>query len=109
MVGINYFYAIHPEASDYGDFMQSFDRLKSEGAYIPINLVAIADDVGGNAICISVKGKDKGKVYFWDHESAAEEELEDPKSYKDVELIADSFDEFMAGLREDDEPHDEVL
>ena len=64
---------------------------------IPSNTFAIASDLGGNQILLSVKGKDKGKVYFWDHEQEAQEgEVPD---YSNLTLIANSFDEFLGMLR----------
>jgi cell wall assembly regulator SMI1 len=36
---------------------------------IPVALISIADDEGGNQICIDIRGKQVGSIYFWDHET----------------------------------------
>jgi hypothetical protein len=66
---------------------------------LPKNLFPVAHDPGGNLICLSVKGETTGKVYFWDHENEADEG-EEP-DYRNVYLIADTFDEFLAGLQDE--------
>ncbi len=65
---------------------------------IPINTLPIGCDPGGNIILLSVKGEDYGKVYFWDHEMET-----DPPDYSNLTLIADSFDEFINGLKSEEE------
>jgi hypothetical protein len=60
---------------------------------IPSNLLPIADDPGGNAICLSLFGDDAGAVVFWDH---AAEHL--PPTYANIYRIADSFTEFIESL-----------
>lgn len=46
-----------------------------------------------------MSGEDKGKVYFWDHEFELEEEK---PGYHNVGFIADSFNEFVETLREEE-------
>jgi hypothetical protein len=70
---------------------------------IPNNFIPIGDDPGGNLILISVKNKDRGKIYFWDHEMEANTEAGEIADYTNLTLIADSFDEFMNGLHSFDE------
>lgn len=57
------------------------------------HLVPIANDPFGNLICLSVRGEDQGKVYFWDHEIEPE-----TAGYENMSLIADSFTEFLNKL-----------
>ncbi|HBW25596.1 MAG: hypothetical protein A2X70_04485 [Alphaproteobacteria bacterium GWC2_42_16] len=71
---------------------------KDIGHRYPSTMLPIADDVFGNRILLSVKGPDRGKVYFWDHEMEAGEG-EEP-SYDNLTLIADSFDEFINSLHD---------
>src|SRR5436853_6401190 len=49
---------------------------------MPDSVISFADDPGGNAYCIAISGKDRGKVYFWDHE---QEEISG-----DLRLLANS-------------------
>ncbi|MHC4404884.1 MAG: SMI1/KNR4 family protein [Planctomycetota bacterium] len=88
------------EISDHEgiNLVDSFNLFKREHDWLPKSLMPIAKDPGGNLICLSVSGTDKGAVYFWDHEQAGERELDDPSDYADVTLIAASFEEFLAGF-----------
>lgn len=68
------------------------------GIRYPNTMLPIADDVFGNRILIVVKGSNRGKIYFWDHEMEADEgEVPD---YSNLTLIADSFDKFFDSLFE---------
>lgn len=89
----------------YG-FMKDFIKnilikYRDIGIRYPINTLPIGDDVFGNLILLSVKGPDRGKIYFWDHEM----EVEDGETpdYSNLTLIADSFDEFINSLKSEDE------
>ncbi len=61
---------------------------------IPANLLPIACDDGGDLICLSLFGEDAGAVLFWDRHT----EPSTP-SYANVYKIADSFAEFLDGIR----------
>ena len=81
---------------EYHNFETTFLRTKSERIRLPADLVAIGHDPGGNWICIAVSGPHRGSVYFWDHENEAPNE--EAPWYRNVHLIADSFDEFLDSL-----------
>jgi hypothetical protein len=103
----NYFYF---KDSDFGSQVDYFFGVKKDENFnllmnikmyeerIPQNFIPIADDPGGNLVLISVKGPDRGKVYFWDHEMEADEG--EKPDYSNLTLIADSFDEFINSLHE---------
>jgi hypothetical protein len=74
---------------------------------MPDKIIPIADDGGGNQICLGIKGKERGKVYYWDHHNDPNEEeyLEDygkpmpPEvKFQNVYLIAESFEGFIRRL-----------
>jgi cell wall assembly regulator SMI1 len=65
---------------------------------IPKQLIPIAEDGGGNQICLAVRGENYGKVYFWDHDWESDEG-EEP-TYSNVYLIANNFSEFLNKLYE---------
>ena len=84
------------------DFLKNIlIKYRDMGIRYPANTLAIGDDVFGNLILLSVKGVDRGKVYFWDHDCEAEDGVE--PDYSNLTLIADSFDEFINSLKSDDE------
>lgn len=62
---------------------------------VPDNIVPIACDAFGNYVCLSVSGADAGSIYFWNHEKQRGK-----ASYKNLRLIAESFDQFLASLFE---------
>lgn len=68
---------------------------------IPDELLWIMDDPFGNAICLGVPGTHRGKIYFWDHEMEPDPDSWDGQvdTARNVSLIADSFTEFVAGLK----------
>ena len=56
------------------------------------HLLIIGDDGGGNWICLAVRGSDRGKVFFVDQDYS-------PGERQRVVKLADSFENFMAGLK----------
>lgn len=75
-------------------------KQKYSGERVPENCMPISRDVYGNLILLSVKGSDRGKIYFWDHEREADEG--EIPNYSNLTLIADSFEEFINGLYSDE-------
>lgn len=69
---------------------------------IPRRLLPIAEDSFGNLICLSLRGEDVGKVYFWDHEEELEQKRTKTGDVNDaaISLIADSFDAFLTQFTE---------
>lgn len=65
---------------------------------IPSDLIPIAYDANGNAICLGWKGEREGKVYFWDHEDELDENGDFVQDYRNVFLVADSLQEFLDSL-----------
>lgn len=63
---------------------------------LPKNMIAIALDPGGNLICMSLVGKDEGRIYFWDHENEATEG-ESPW-LKNLTLISNDLEEFLSSF-----------
>jgi hypothetical protein len=68
---------------------------------IPMELLWIMDDPFGNAICLGIDGAYRGRVYFWDHEQEPNRARWDGRfeTARNVSLIANSFTDFVAGLR----------
>lgn len=63
---------------------------------IPDDFLAIGSDPGGNQICIAVRGKFHGKIFFWDHEMEVEEGAN--PGMKNMSLLADNFTSFLEAL-----------
>ena len=78
---------------DSNDLLENVDIFQNR---LPESLLPIATDPFGNIICLSIEGRDRGKVYFWDHEKEAVKV--DPFGYDNVYFIADSFEEFLKSL-----------
>jgi cell wall assembly regulator SMI1 len=76
--------------SDQYDSIQNCYMNLVELGEVPVGLLPIADDPGGNSIFISCATADFGKVCFGDHE------LEDPETgYLVMSPVADSFTDFL--------------
>jgi hypothetical protein len=83
------------------EHLNLLETLKIYSGRIPTWSFPIAYDTFGNLILISVKGPDRGKIYFWDHELEADPAQGETPDYSNLTLIADSFDEFINGLYEE--------
>lgn len=81
------------DVPNYRSFEWHYNLYKIEEDRLPHNMIPIADDPGGNLICISTVGTDAGAVYFWNHEEETE-----PPSDANLHLIADTFQEFLGAL-----------
>jgi hypothetical protein len=71
---------------------------------IPRALLWIMGDPGGNGICIGLTEKHRGRVYFWIHDE--QPDLQDwdgeVETAGNVIRLANSFTEFVAGIRPKD-------
>ena len=66
---------------------------------IPAALVWVMNDPFGNAICVGLSGPHRGQVFFWDHENEPDEDWDGSvESAGNLQLLANSFTEFIAGL-----------
>jgi len=63
---------------------------------IPAEVLAFGEDVGGNLLCIGIRGDHRGKVYFWDHNQSFPGE--DEPGWIGMTLLAVSFEEFVSAL-----------
>lgn len=61
---------------------------------IPMGLLPIASDPGGNLLLLSLRRDDFGSVFFWDHE----EESPPNPTMSNAYLVASSFSAFIADL-----------
>ncbi len=85
------FYGIHdgPETKRLDRACKVYDER------IPADLIPIAYDANGNAICIGCKGEREGKIYFWDHEDELDEDGCLRYDDCDVFLVANSLQELL--------------
>lgn len=61
--------------------------------YVPSGFIPIAEDSGGNLLCLGTAGSQAGKVYFWDHEDA---QGDDPRNLLEVACSLDElFDKLL--------------
>lgn len=90
---LGHFYKLVSEDSN-SDFFKFNNIFKKENR-IPKDFITIGKDLGGNQICVSLKGSNSGTIYFWAHEEEAEN-IKHENLYK----IADSFEEFLESLKD---------
>lgn len=95
------FYYLKPKRSyrDLGDIRNKISVFKDR---MPQHLVPFACDPGGNQLCLSVREKDYGTIYFWAHEEEEDYEEDDgtADTYSGIYFVASSFTDFLAQLKE---------
>lgn len=96
---IDWFLAI--DGDEHTDFEQEYKDYKEEEKRMPMHIVPIAYDPGGNVICISCGARDYGKIYYWDHEKEVDYSISDDDNYDNLYLISDDFDAFLDCLTEE--------
>ena len=71
---------------------------------IPRPLLWVAGDPGGNAFCLGLTDEYRGRVCFWVHDEGPDPEEWDGRveTAGNIRPLADSFTEFVAGLRPPD-------
>lgn len=65
---------------------------------IASDFLPIGSDIGGNRLCICVKGEVSGHVVFWDHEHGKDDPEDD---FEPVFFVANTFQIFLDSLRPD--------
>ncbi len=81
------------------------DAIEDYVSRVPSDLLPIADDVGGNAICIGISGERRGQIFFWDHSEEEEPDEQGNFTYYNVAFVAPSFSDFIADLKAEDTLH----
>lgn len=90
---LSVFYGIGDMYDNLTDFIEIMDER------LPVGFIPIGDDPSGNVICLGTKEPYYDKIYFWDHE----QEPEDPNDMSNMYVLANSIDEFLDKLYEDNE------
>lgn len=63
---------------------------------IPGEMIPIGNDPGGNLILISTKGDQRSCIFFWDHDTEADDEPQ--PFYGNITLVSKSFSSFIESL-----------
>ncbi|WP_197091649.1 SMI1/KNR4 family protein [Sphingobacterium endophyticum] len=95
---IDWFLAIYD--GEYDNLKEYIKTYKLEEKRLPLNILPIAHDPGGNLICISCDLEDEGYVYFWDHENEVDYNTSGDNDYTNLYFVANDFNEFINGLKE---------
>ena len=85
---------------EYDNLKEYIKTYKVDAKRLPIHILPIAHDPGGNLICISCGKQDEGQIYFWNHEQEVDYNLSDDTDYTNLYFVANSFNEFIVGLRD---------
>jgi len=94
---VDWFLAIYD--GEYDSLVTYIRDYKIAEKRLPSNIVPIAHDPGGNLICISCEGDDKGYIYFWNHEKEVDYTRSGNENYSNLYLISDSLNSFLESLR----------
>jgi cell wall assembly regulator SMI1 len=79
------------------DWTSMWLKLETFHGRVPAWLLPVAQDAYGNLYAISLRPKDLGSVWFWDHEEEADEG--EPPSEENITWKAESWTAFLEGLR----------
>lgn len=71
-------------------------KLKLYAGRVPDEMLPIARFSGGDLLLLTLKGKGRGEVSFWDHEMEADNENQ--PYYKNITNLSKSFSEFYSQL-----------
>lgn len=93
---VDWFLAIYD--GEYDNLRSYIEIYKMEKKRMPLHILPIAHDPGGNLICISCGGNDLGHVYFWNHEREVDYDLYSDDDYSNLYLISSNFTEFLNNL-----------
>ncbi|MFD2299298.1 SMI1/KNR4 family protein [Paracidovorax citrulli] len=74
-------------------------KIKLYKGRVPEEMLPIGSDSGGNLLLLSLKGKDRGAIFFWDHEMEAEDEDQQPY-YENIKVLSKNFNDFLKLLRD---------
>jgi cell wall assembly regulator SMI1 len=96
---VDWFLAIHD--GEYDNLKEYVRTYKVDEKRLPIHILPIAHDPGGNLICISCGKQDEGQIYFWNHEQEVDYNLSEDTDYTNLYFVAKSFNEFIAGLKDE--------
>jgi hypothetical protein len=78
-----------------GDGYDIVENARAFEDRLPADLLPVAQDPGGNLICIGVNGPRAGHVLFWDHNGSRSGRSDDESVYP----VAASWSEFLNLLR----------
>lgn len=71
---------------------------------MPCSVCPIGSLPGGNQLCLCHAGLHEGKVFLWDHENELEIQNDEHEDFKNMYLVAESFEDFFKGLEVRAEP-----
>lgn len=92
---IDWFLAIYE--GEYDNLRNYIEIYKIESKRLPMHILPIAHDPGGNLICISCGDKDFGSVYFWDHEKETHLDSNNDGNLS-LYFISENFNKFINEL-----------
>ncbi len=104
---VDWFLAIYD--GKYDNLEKYIKTYKINEKRLPVHIIPIAHDPGGNLICISCDTDDKGCIYFWDHENEVDYSVNDDSDYSNLYLVANGFTEFIDGLYDVVDDDDDIV
>jgi cell wall assembly regulator SMI1 len=96
---VDWFLAIYD--GEYDNLKEYIKTYKLDEKRLPLHMLPIAHDPGGNLICISCGTEDEGYIYFWDHENEVNYNVSSNADYSNLHFVAKDLNEFIDGLKEE--------
>lgn len=96
---VDWFLAIYD--GEYDSLKEYIKTYKLDEKRLPLHMLPIAHDPGGNLICLSCGAEDIGHIYFWDHEIEVNYGISSDIDYSNLPFIAKGLNEFIDNLKEE--------
>src|SRR5262249_55045792 len=80
---------------DYASMAHALELYRDQDR-VPVWLLPVADDSFSNLFALSVREKDRGTVWFWDHENEADEG--EPPAEGNIRPVARDWRAFLDSL-----------
>jgi cell wall assembly regulator SMI1 len=101
---LNEIFGVGPDAPDWANMWKMLDTYRDR---VPSWLLPVAQDAVGNLFALSLREKDSGSVWFWDHEREADED--DPPTEDNLRWAAANWAAFLDSLGPPPEIDDDDL
>jgi hypothetical protein len=91
---VNEIFGVGPDAPDWANMWKKLDTYAGR---LPTWLLPVASDGAGNLFALSLRDRDKGSVWFWDHEREADED--EPPADDNIAQRAADWRGFLESLQ----------
>ena len=93
-------YILNDGKSDDDDVGDLIEIYRENADRFPRDMISIGFDAGSDPILLGIKGKNRGRVFYWSREFESDAETPEDEKVNNIGLIAESFEVFLDSLYE---------